>query len=94
MTPNIHKGDIVIIDQKFDHEKIEAGDVIAYRHEKIIVVHRVYEKLKVNDYYVFYTKGDANDNIDNLVIEDDMIIGKVRYKIPYIGYPTVWFNKE
>ena len=93
MTPNIHKGDIVIVDQKKPHN-IDIGDVIAYRHENIIVVHRVVKKEKYLDNYIYYTKGDANDNIDNLTIEDEMIIGEVRFKIPYIGYPTVWFNKE
>ena len=93
MTPNIRKGDIVIVDQKSLHN-INIGDVIAYRHENIIVVHRVVKKEKFSDNYVYYTKGDANDHIDNLSIEEDVIIGIVKFKIPYIGYPTVWFNKE
>lgn len=93
MSPKIYKGDVVIIDQSIPHT-IDEGDVIAYRHGDIIVVHRVVKKQKNRSSFIYYTKGDANENIDNLVIEDDMILGKVKYKIPYIGYPTVWFNKE
>ena len=93
MTPNIRKGDIVIVDKKATHN-INEGDVIAYRHEKIIVVHRVVNKMEYLQSYIYYTKGDANSNVDNLVVEEDVIIGKVKFKIPYIGYPTVWFNEE
>ena len=93
MSPKIHKGDIVIVDKK-DKHNIDVGDVIAYRHENIIVVHRVVKKQEYQKEYIFYTKGDANNNVDDLIIEEEMIIGKVKFKIPYIGYPTVWFNKE
>ena len=44
--------------------------------------------------HIYYTKGDANNNVDGIVIEEDMTIGVVKVKIPYIGWPTVWFNKE
>lgn len=94
MQPEINKGDIVIVDQKYTHNKIEIGDVIATKRESIIIVHRVVKKVKINNSYLYYTQGDANSKIDDFVIEKDMIIGKVKMKIPYIGYPTVWFNKE
>ena len=93
MTPNINKGDIVIVDTKAPYN-IEEGDPIAYTHENIIVVHRVVKKQEFHNQTIYYTKGDANNNIDDLVIEEDMIIGKVRFRIPYIGYPTVWFNEK
>ena len=93
MTPNILKGDIVILDQKKPHN-IKEGDVIGYRHDSIIVVHRVVKKKDFKNESIYYTQGDANSHIDNLVIEEEMIIGKVKFKLPYIGYPTVWFNKE
>ena len=94
MTPNINKGDIVIVNQRKSHNSIVAGDVLAYRKNGIIVVHRVANRIGVGDSYLYYTKGDANENVDDFVIEEDMIIGVVRSKIPVIGYPTVWFNKE
>ena len=91
MTPNIKIGDIVVVDQKFD--EINVDDVIAYKKGQVIIVHRVVKKIKYKDEYLYYTKGDANNNIDDFVIEKDMIVGKVTTKIPYIGYPTVWLNK-
>lgn len=91
MDPNIKVGDVVVVNQRYDD--INENDVIAYKKDKIIIVHRVVKKVKYNNTYLYYTKGDANSDIDNFVIEKDMIVGVVKYKIPYIGYPTVWFNK-
>ena len=94
MSPKILKGDIVIVDQKQKKEKINIGDVLAYRRNEVIVVHRVVNRIEYGDSYIYYTKGDANNNVDGIVIEEDMTIGVVKVKIPYIGWPTVWFNKE
>ena len=92
MTPVILKGDIVIVDQKCKEPKV--GDVIAFKHEQVIVVHRIIQKLEYKDHNLYYTKGDANEKIDDFIVEDDIIIGRVTNKIPYAGYPTVWFNEK
>jgi signal peptidase len=93
MTPSILKGDVVVIeklDKKF--EDLKVGQVIAYKKDKIIVVHRLYNIVKVDGEYFFYTKGDNNDFVDNYKITEDMVIGEVNVRIPFIGYPTVWLN--
>ena len=94
MAPEIKKGDIAIVDKKYSYKKLKKGEVIAFKHEDIIVVHRLAKKVKINGEYLYYTKGDANSHIDDFVLEKDNIIGKVKFKIPYLGYPTVWFNKD
>lgn len=94
MEPNISKGDVVIIEkinEKFD--SLNEGQILAFKHDGVIVVHRIINILKENNEYYFYTKGDANDNVDNFVIYEDDIIGIVNYKVPYIGLPTVWLNE-
>ena len=92
MTPNINKGDVVVIEKYNNFENIEVGQVIAYKKSNIVVVHRLIKKVEVEGKYYFYTKGDANDTEDNYEITEDMFIGIVNIKIPYIGYPTVWVN--
>ena len=92
MTPNIMKGDVVVIEKTNDYEHIEIGDVLAHKKGNIIVVHRVIKKLMIDGEYYFYTKGDYNDSPDNYEITQDMVYGIVNIKIPYIGYPTVWLN--
>ena len=92
MHPNIKKGDVVVIEKIKNKNEIEIGQVIACRYEKIIVVHRVVKKIKVDGNLYFYTKGDANNSIDNYKITEDMVVGIVNLKVPYIGYPTIWLN--
>ena len=94
MKPNINIGDIVIINQKYDHNKLKIDDIIAYEYENKIIIHRLVkiEKVTENEYY-YYTKGDANNAIDNYIIHDNMIKGIVKQKIPYLGYPTIWLNE-
>ncbi len=94
MTPNIRKGDVVVIeklDGKFDTLKV--GDVVAYNYGKIIIVHRLVDIVKVENEYYFYTKGDANTDVDNWPVTEEMMIGTVNIKVPYIGLPTVWLNE-
>ncbi len=92
MHPSIKKGDVVIIEKNRDFENLEIGQVIAYKKGNIIVVHRLIKKITVDGMYYFYTKGDANDFVDNYEITEDMFVGRVNKKIPVIGYPTVWVN--
>ena len=92
MVPKIYKGDIVIVDQKYKKPKV--GDVIAFKHDHVIVVHRIVKKIKYQDHTLYYTKGDANEHMDDFIVEKDIIIGKVTNKIPYAGWPTVWFNEK
>ena len=93
MEPNIHKGDIVIIEKTKNYNKIKTGDVLAYNYNNKIIVHRVYDLQEIEGRYYFVTKGDANNNIDNLIIEEDMIVGVVNFRIPYAGMPTIWVNE-
>lgn len=93
MTPNINKGDIVIVEKNNDFQNMEIGQVVAYKYGNITVVHRLVRKLKEGGHYYFYTQGDANENEDGYPITEEMIIGVVNIKVPYIGLPTVWLNE-
>ena len=94
MEESISKGDVVIIEKIDDNtDLLELNKVIAYNYNKKIVVHRLIKKIDVDGATIYYTKGDANNNIDNYKITKDMIIGIVNFKIPYIGYPTIWINE-
>lgn len=90
MTPFISKGDIVVIDKKYDDLKVD--QIIAYKYKNIIVVHRLVKIIEKDNTYYYYTKGDANNLPDNYVINKEDIIGIVNIKIPYLGLPTVWLN--
>ena len=93
MTPNIRKGDVVVIEKIKDKKNIEIGEVLAYKSNNIIVVHRIVKKIRVDGQVYYYTKGDANNLVDNYKIEENQIIGIVNIKIPYIGYPNIWLKE-
>lgn len=94
MTPKINKGDVVIIDRKYNYESLEEGDIIAFKKDNYIIVHRIIKKIKINNSYAYYTKGDANNSVDDILIEKNIYVGKEKIKIPGIGYPTVWFSER
>ena len=95
MSPNINKGDVAIIDKitNDNYSNIKKGDVLAFKYDKVTIVHRVVNIAQDQGHYYFYTKGDANSHEDNFTIEEEMIIGVVNIKIPWIGIPTVWLNE-
>lgn len=94
MHPEINKGDVAIIEKIGDNYKtLKKGQVIAFKYDEVIVVHRLINVLEDKGEYYFYTKGDANAKEDNFVVKKDMILGIVNHKIPYIGIPTVWLNE-
>ena len=89
----VNKGDVVVIERKIkNYDDIKIGQIMAVKHENIIVVHRLVKKIKSSDEMYYYTKGDANNDIDNFKITKKDIYGIVNTKIPYIGLPTVWLR--
>ena len=96
MHPVFDRGSVVITEQvndKYDnYNKLKEGEIIAYRTEKDIIVHRLIRIVNTGDEVFYYTKGDANKEEDDYLIKKEDIIGIVRFKIPYVGYPTVWFS--
>ena len=94
MVPNINKGDVVIIEKiNGKYSELEEGQVIAFKYHDVIVVHRLIKIIEENGHYYFYTKGDANSEPDNYMIDESMVIGLADLRIPYIGFPTVWLNE-
>ena len=87
MQGSIDKGDIVIIDK---HNKSpKENDVIAFREQGRIVVHRMVniKDFKTVNYYI--TKGDANNDVDAWYVAKESIVGTVKLRIRWLGWPTV-----
>ena len=97
MHPVFDRGSVVVTEQvndKYDnYNKLKEGEIIAFKAEKNIVVHRLIRIVNIGDEVYYYTKGDANEEEDNYLIKKENIIGIVKFKIPYIGYPTVLFSE-
>ena len=90
MTPNINKGDAVVYRKLSKSEEAKVGDILVFKKEKKMIVHRIIEVINVgNDEKIYYTKGDANEKPDGYPIESKDVIGIVKTRIRYVGIPSV-----
>jgi len=95
MSPAIKTGGAVVT-QHVDPRAIAVGDVMTY-HSPLdgrLTSHRVVG-ITSEDGLLFQTRGDANEDPDPYSVSAANVVGKVRFSIPYIGYPaqfakTVW----
>lgn len=90
MVPVYEKGDAIIY-EKVNADKLQIGDIIAFKQNDVIITHRIVS-IKKNNSYVFKTKGDNNNAVDYFDVQGYNVLGKVMYKVKYIGYPTIWIN--
>lgn len=93
MTGTINKGDAIIYKKLDKDEQIEIEDIIVFQSENIRIIHRVIDKKDTGTEIKYYTKGDANSEIDEGYRIEDDIIGMVKAKIPYIGEATLMLNE-
>ena len=93
MTPKINMGDVVLIDKDINKDKIKVGDVIAFKHEGNIIVHRVVSLNMKKNNKIYKTKGDNNKDSDAWVITQDDLVGKAQLRFRYIGWPTIVLNQ-
>lgn len=92
MFGTINKGDIILYDRYDEDDKIETGDIIVFLYEDTKIVHRIEDQRLMGAEMRYYTKGDANIQKDDGYRKREDIIGKVKFRIPYIGYLTLWIN--
>ena len=92
MTGTINRGDAIIF-KRYDHkEKIKKDEIVLFDFNGLKTIHRVVEIKNVNGRDRYYTKGDANKNMDNKYRFIDEIDGVYLFKIKYIGKPTLWLR--
>lgn len=90
MEPVIKPKDAVLI-RRVEADDIQVGDVVTYlsndeAYPGILVTHRVVNINENNGKKIYYTKGDYNETIDRMPIDDSQIYGKVVMRIPKVGY--------
>ena len=91
MTGNIDLGDAVVY-ESYHNQELRKEEVIIFYKENMKLVHRIVKIENSNGEIRYYTKGDANPNMDEGYITKDDIIGTTMFKIKYIGYPTLWLR--
>lgn len=84
MQPSLNIGDIVLV-TKTSIQCIAEGDIIAYVSKQGIVVHRVYKIVEDENGISIITKGDANEEPDNIPVYEKLIVCKAVLTVPKIG---------
>ena len=96
MYPTFARGDAVVVQklEKKEFSKLKKGDILYYSKDGKLVIHRIIEIKETEEKKLeIKTKGDNNNTEDNWIIKEEEIIGKVKFMVPYIGYPSVWVNE-
>ena len=91
MEPNLSIGDVAII-EKCTPNDLKVGDIIEYQMEGYTVIHRIIKIYQEDGEFFYITKGDNNQTQDRLPVSEDQLIGKVLFKIKYIGLPSIWIH--
>lgn len=92
MTGTINIGDAVLF-EKYTNQKIKKGDIIIFKMRGLTTIHRVIKIENINNEIRYITKGDANEQEDDIYQTTKNIIGIKKLKIKYIGYPTIWLRE-
>jgi signal peptidase I len=90
MSPAIETGDLVI-SSHVDNEDIHVGDVIVFRHNGMLICHRVIA-LDFEQNWI-QTQGDNNEDPDPFIISYNDVITKVGIVVPFMGH-VVMFMKS
>lgn len=88
MEPTISTGDVVV-DEQVSPLEVRPGDVITFRapdSELSLITHRVLDVTAEGAAVAFVTKGDANSARERWRIPAGGVLGRVRYKLPKVGY--------
>ena len=95
MKPYMSKGDIIILEKLKGNEiyELKKGDILVFRYNNKVIAHRIYKVYNDETEIRFRTKGDANEKYDDPIINKDQVVGILRYRIKYIGLPSVWVEE-
>ena len=91
MLPALDVGDMLVL-KGYPINELHAGrsdgDIIVYYQPDMnkLIVHRLY---MINDDGSLKTWGDNNPKQDYWNVQPEWVIGKVIYRMPYLGYPRI-----
>lgn len=91
MEPAIAAGDLVVA-QRVSPPDVRLGDVVTFEDPERgnrLTTHRVGGIWREGDKIEFVTRGDANNATERWRVASDGDVGRVAYKIPWIGNVTV-----
>lgn len=91
MIPEIQIGDVVLINET---DAVSVGNVIAFRRDSSVIVHRIVKEMQINGQTMYQTKGDNNNIEDKELVDVSSIEGVMFGKIPFIGKIFMWLYRN
>ena len=92
MKGTLNMGDATIYEE-YKGQTLEKGDIIIFDKDNLQIIHRIIDIKNINGQIRYYTKGDANKEVDDWYLIDSNIKGISKLRIKYIGYPTLFVNQ-
>ena len=94
MSPTIKPRSHIIV-KEIDDSEVKEGDIITFKGTSTsnLTTHRVVEVIEKNKNIKFQTKGDANDVLDPMLVDEGLLVGKVILDIPYMGKVMSFINQ-
>lgn len=93
MEPELQKGDLIIVQRSNFYYPKEIVTYKPFEEENKSITHRIVSTDKDSQQNNFYRiKGDNNPTEDPSNVYNNMIIGKVIYKIPQLGYGVLFIR--
>ncbi len=90
MESAIKMGSVVFVKSQDNYAK---NDIITFRTSaslKETTTHRIIDIIEEDGVVQFQTQGDANGTPDGQLTPKDWVMGKVKFAIPYLGYPVAF----
>lgn len=88
MEPEIPTGSMILVYYE-EPEDIESGEVITFysnvKDRSVKITHRVIDRSRTGDRYIYLTKGDALEFADGEWRPEENVIGEVRYTSSLFG---------
>lgn len=86
MEPTIKTGSLIVV-KPITTDELQVNDIITFKdnENKVLTTHRIVDVINDNDGLKFKTKGDANEVEDNGYIPSYAVVGKVIFKISFLG---------
>lgn len=90
MEPAISAGSLVFVSKKSEAETYTyiEDDVITFKQNGELVSHRITRVIREDNEKFFETRGDANNAVDQTLVAEKDVVGKVVFDLPFLGRVT------
>ena len=100
MSKTLNAEDIIFYKKIDASYNLKKGDIIVFEklykptNKVIKLIHRIDEvQMWKDEVWLYRTKGDASDSVDEFIVYPEEIIGVYTGKIDKIGYPIAFVRK-